>query len=247
MNLQPGNSIPSTKLAIRRCFCQAASMTSRRTLRTLTGIFGLLLAGSGAIAGELETYRYDPVHSQIVFFVGHLGFAKGVGRLKLKSGWFQFDPDDFSRARTDLVIDLANVDMGDTKWSDTVKSGQFFDVGDWPTARFVSRSVEKTGADKNTGIIHGELTFQKISVPIDVEFTFNKSGRDSYAFKQKAGFSAHATLKRGALGLTRYQNVVGEDVELRIEVEGVRDNSAGPATNAEANPSGQDAMHDSKE
>lgn len=181
-----------------------------------------------ARAGDPETWRFDPVHSQIVFFVGHLGLSDGVGRLKFSQGWLRFDPDDFSHAYVDATIDLASVDMGDTQWNDAVKAGQFFNVAHWPSARYTSRSVEKLPDDNGVqrGVVHGDLRFQKLVVPVDIEFRFNRIARDPYAFKLKAGFSARAELKRGTLGLTRYQDVVGEDVRLRIEIEGIRDDHA---------------------
>ncbi|GAA0707635.1 YceI family protein [Dokdonella soli] len=171
-----------------------------------------------------ETYRFDPVHSQVWFSVGHQRFSHPQGRLRIKEGWFQFDDKDWSASRVDVAIDLASADMGDAKWNDTVRSGQFLDVGRWPTAHFVSRSVEKR--DATHGMIHGDLNFHGETKPIDVAFTLNRIGNDPYAFKQKAGFSASATLHRFEFGMKRYADVVSEAVELRLEIEGIRDGDA---------------------
>lgn len=181
-------------------------------------------------AGELQRYRFDPVHSQLVFFVSHLGFSKAIGRVRLGPGSFSFDPDDWSRSRVDASVALDSLDMGDAKWTDAVKAGQLLDVARYPHARFVSRSVEQV--EGNTAVAHGELELHGKTMPLDLDITFNKGGRDPYAFKDKAGFSARASLKRGDFGIKRYQGVVGEVVELRIEVEGIPDNDA-------ANPKGE--------
>lgn len=171
-----------------------------------------------------ETWRFDPVHTQVWFSGDHQKFSHPLGRLRIKDGWFQFDAKDWSTGRVDVVIDLAAADMGDTKWSDTVKSGQFLDTARWPTAHFVSRSIEQK--DATHGVIHGELAFHGESKPVDVAFTLNRIGNDPYAFKQKAGFSATATLHRFDFGMTRYKEVVGDDIELRLEIEGIRDSNA---------------------
>jgi polyisoprenoid-binding protein YceI len=192
------------------------------------GRFGIAFALSCALpalaAAAPETYRIDPVHSQIWFSVSHEGFSYPQGRLRIRDGWFQFDADDWATSRVDVVVDLAAADMGDTKWSDAVKSSQFLDVTRWPTAQFVSRRVEKV--DAKHGVIHGQLTFHGTTRPIDVAFTLNRIGNDPYAFGKKVGFSAHASLQRFDFGMKRYADVVGDVVSLHFEIEGMRDRNA---------------------
>ena len=179
-----------------------------------------------------ETYRFDPVHSQIWFSVSHEDLSHPLGRLHIKDGWFQFDPDDIASAKVYVEVDLASVDMGDPKWNDTIKSGQFFDVGRAATARYTSTGV--TPKDTASGTIHGDLILHGVTRPVDVEFKFNRAGNDPYTFKRKAGFSASAKLDRFDFDMKRFQDVVGHDVELRIEIEGIRD--SGAAKDAGAKP-----------
>ena len=167
-----------------------------------------------------ETWRFDPVHSQVWFSAEHQHFSHPVGRLRIADGWFQFDPDDWSASRADVLIDMNSLDLGDAKWNAAVKSSQFLDTERWPTAHFVSRSVDKT--DAMHGVIHGDLTLHGETRPVDVAFTLNRVATDPYAFKRKAGFSATATLQRSAFGMKRYADVVSEDITLRFEIEGVR-------------------------
>lgn len=192
-------------------------------------VAALALALSGAATAGPETYRFDPVHTQVWFSAAHQGFSHPLGRLRVKDGWFAFDAENWSASRVDVTIDLASADLGDEKWNRTVTSGQLLDVERWPTARYVSRSVEKKSDD--TGVIHGELQFRGESKPVDVAFTLNRLATDPYLFKRKAGFSATATLQRSAFGMKRYAEVVGEEVALRLEIEGIRDGDAAkPAT-----------------
>ncbi len=184
---------------------------------------GALLAAGPATAAA-ATYRFDAVHTQIWFSVDHERFSRPQGRLRVADGWFQFDEDDWSASRVDVTIDLAGVDLGDEQWNRTVASAQFLDAERRPTARYVSRSVEKTGA--RAGVIHGDLYLHGAKQPVDVLFTLNRVGTDPYLFKRKAGFSASAHLARSAFGMKRYAEVVGDDVELRFEIEGLRDEHA---------------------
>lgn len=193
----------------------------------------ILASAAPARASGADTWRLDPVHTQIVLFVDHLRLSSGIGRLHIREGWLRFDPDDWSSAQAEVHVDLATLDMGETKWSETVRSAQFLNVSRWPLARFVSTSLEKTGG--NTGVLHGDLTLRGITKPVRLEITFNRIGRDPYAFRTKAGFSARATLDRGDFGMNRFADVVGNLVELRIEVEGIRDRTAAEETPDNAN------------
>lgn len=192
---------------------------------------GLCAAGAQAAA---ETWRFDPVHSQVVFSVDHQKFSSAFGRLHVKDGWFRFDADDWSQAQVDVRIDLATVDLGDAQWNAAARSGALLDTQRWPTARYTSRSVERI--DTSHGVIHGDLAFRGQTRPLDVAFTLNRIATDPYLFKRKAGFSATATLARQDFGMTRYADVIGANISLHIEIEGIRD---GDAANA-----GKDGNHD---
>lgn len=198
-----------------------------KPLPHLFALFVALLACQSSAAAP-ATYRFDPVHTQIWFSASHDGYSHPLGRLRVADGWFTFDPDDWSVARGDVVIDMASADLGDDKWNKAVKSGQFLDAERWPRAHFTSRSVEKTGTD--TGIIHGTLDLHGERRPIDVAFTLNRIGNDPYTFKRKIGFSATASLDRFAFGMQRFKDVVGATIDLRFEIEGVRDDDARDVT-----------------
>ena len=186
----------------------------------------------GALAREVDTWRFDPVHTQVVLFADHLGLSHGVGRMKVRGGLLHFDAADWSRARVDVVVDVGSLDMGDAKWTETVLSAQFLDAPRWPEARYTSISVEKTGPDR--GVVHGTLELRGVRQPVALDITFNRVARDPYAFKTKAGFTARATLDRFAFGMDRYRDVVAGDVELRIEVEAIRDPHADNGDSADA-------------
>lgn len=227
-------------------FCQAAVMSNAHAPRNpaRSPLRGAATASAGLLCSLLfaivvatpasaspETYRFDPVHTQILFSTDHQKFSHPLGRLRVKGGWFQFDPKDWSASHVDVIVDLASADMGDAKWSETVKSGQFLDAERWPAARFVSKRVEQI--DDSHGIIHGTLNFRGVAKPVDVAFTLNRIANDPYAFKQKAGFSATAVLDRFDFGMNRFKEVVGGPVDLRFEIEGVRDDSAATSDHGE--------------
>lgn len=207
-------------LANAQPICQAQPMPLRIFhLLTLAPLFGLVASQTGH-AADPQTWILDPLHTQIVFFADHLGFSHGIGRLKIKQGWFQFDADDWSSARADIIIDMRSLDMGNTDWTEKVSGHAFLDTSDSPTAHFIGNTLEKKSA--HSGILHGELWLRGSHRNIDLEVTFNGEGRDPYAFKTKAGFTATTTLNRFDFGMTSFREVVAGPVDLRIEVEGIR-------------------------
>jgi polyisoprenoid-binding protein YceI len=185
--------------------------------------FFALFASLASISAQASDFKFDPVHTQIFFSISHVGYSHSTGRVAVKSGFFSFDDGDWSKSKVDVTIDIASLDMGNTGWSDKLKSS-FFDASTYPTAHYVSKSVQKTG-DK-TGIVHGELTLLGKTVPIDLQLTFNREGVDGYTMKYIAGFSANASLKRSAFGMTRSDKDIGDDVTIHMEVEGDRDGDA---------------------
>ena len=188
----------------------------RRILIALAG-FGV---SSLACASD---FRFDPVHSQVFFSISHQGYSQSTGRFAIKDGFFAFDNDDWSKSKVDATIDIASLDLGNAGWSDKVKSA-YLDAGIYPTAHFVSKSVQKTG-DK-TGVVHGELTMLGRKQPVDLQITFNRAARDGYTMRYIAGFSADAKFKRSSFGSTRSAESIGDEVTVHIEVEGIRDGDA---------------------
>jgi polyisoprenoid-binding protein YceI len=205
-------------LAIRPRFCEARWMLSRNLPAHALALMLASLASTSAHAVGLQTYILDPVHTQVIFFADHLGLSHAVGRLKVKQGWFQFDADDWSTARVDVVIDMNSLDMGEAGWTDKLREPVFLGTSKWPTTRFIGNRFDKVSATH--GILHGELWLRGIHQNVDLDVTFNGERNDPYAFKTKAGFTATTTLNRFDFGMSAFKDVVAGPVKLRIEVEG---------------------------
>lgn len=174
------------------------------------------------------SYRYDTVHSQIVFSISHDGYSRPFGRLHIAKGWLRFDPDDWNTATTELDIDLASVDMGDADWSKAVCKPALLDCTRNRYAHFVSSSVERK--DDQHGVLHGQLTLHGISQPLSLPFTFNRAARTIYGLHTIAGFSATAVLDREAFGITANAGSIGQSVSVWLELEAIRDEHVIPTS-----------------
>ena len=194
------------------------------TRRPGAALFAALVLASAWIApaaAEPQDFRIDKVHAQVLFFVSHLGFSYPMGRFPGVEGTFVFDPEDWSASHVEASIDVASLYLGDEKWQKKMLSDEFFDAKRYPQMRFVSEKVESTG--KDTGKVHGQLTLHGATRPVVLELRLNRIGRHSFSFGYAAGFSATAKLKRSDFGMKRLLPAVGDEIDIRLEIEGLRD------------------------
>lgn len=184
----------------------------------------LAMAPIAATYASGTYYRYDTVHSQILFSISHDGYSRPFGRLHIAQGWLRFDANHWSDSATELDIDLAGVDMGDAAWNVAVCKPALLACTAHRHAHFASTSVERTG--DRQGILHGQLSLRGISVPLDIPFTFNREATTLYGLHKVAGFSATTSLERKDFGINAYGNSIGQQVSVWLEIEAIRDDHA---------------------
>ena len=185
----------------------------------------ILFAAGAAHAGEPERYVIDPVHTRVLFAIDHAGYSKALGTVSGSEGSLLFDADDWSSARLEVNVPMERIDMGDSGWAAAIFAPRFLDVKRYPQARFVSNRI--TRGDGNHGVACGDLTLHGVTRPFCMDLVLNKIARYPLPpFHRTAGFSARAQLKRSDFGMTSWQSLVGDDVELRIEAELVRRDGA---------------------
>ena len=187
----------------------------------------LMTSFSAPAHADAVEYKFDTVHSQIIFHVDHLGFSKREGEFLDFDGQFMFDEARPENSSVNVTIDTNSISMDDDKWEEHMKNADFFNVAQFPAMTFNSTSVEQTGA--NTGKIHGDLTLLGITKPVTLDVVFNKAGVHPYSQKYVAGFSATTALDRSAFGMNYGLPGIGDRVDINIEVEGIRAEAPVPA------------------
>ncbi|MDZ7750256.1 MAG: YceI family protein [Gammaproteobacteria bacterium] len=167
-----------------------------------------------------EQYVLEKPHTQILFFVSHLGFSKSQGEFLDFDGGFTFDSEDWGNSSVQVTIRTHSIDMDDHAWDKHMRDEDFFNVNVHPTMTFESTKLEKTG--EKTGKLHGDLTLLGVTRPVTLDVTFNKVGQHFKSKEWIAGFSAATTIKRSEFGMKYGLPVIGDEVGIRLEVEGVR-------------------------
>ena len=176
----------------------------------------------GAQAASAK-YELDPAHMTIGFLVSHIGFAKTFGLFREASGSFVFDEEALTVSDIEVVVQTDSVWTNHKKRDDHLRNSDFLNTGKFPEMTFVGTSAEQTG--ERSGKITGNLTLLGETHPLTLDVTWNKSGAYPFGDKHYAiGLSARGTLKRSLYGMTYAVagDIVGDEVELIIEIEGIR-------------------------
>ena len=207
------------RLPLLAALCALAAGCAQAPFRDGDGASGTALAA--APHPDAVPYAIDPVHTRIAIAVDHAGFSKAIGTVSGTTGTLSLLPGSWEGAQVAADIPLARLDFGNGDWNRAVAAGGLLDSGRHPVARFRSLRVEPL--DARRARIHGELTLRGTTRTVVLEATRNGERRHPLPpFRHTAGFSATATLSRADFGSTAWGSVIGDAVEVRIEVEATR-------------------------
>jgi len=171
-----------------------------------------------ALPARAELYNFDKLHTQILFFVNHLGFSTTSGRFLKFDGGFDFEKSDFSHSRVNVIIEAASIEMDNDRWNTNLRGKDFLNVTKFPAITFRSTKITTTG--EKTFDVLGDLTILDATHPVVLHVRFNKAGAQLATGDFIAGFSATTSLKRSQWGMKYAIPFIGDDVDIRIEVEG---------------------------
>ena len=172
----------------------------------------------------------DVSHSAIHFHVRHMVISKVHGRFAKWSGRIALDEQDLTRSSVDVTIDTSSIDTQSPDRDAHLKSADFLDVEKHPQMTYRSRRIEK--ADGAYRVI-GDLSLHGVTREVALEAEFAGYGKDPWG-NQRAGFSAKASIDRREFGLVWNAALetggvlVGEKVEISIELEAVKQVAATP-------------------
>jgi len=187
-------------------------------------IFALVLAFSAA--AQAANWKIDGSHTTVGFSVSHL-FTSVQGRFDRFDGTIEFDPEKPEVAVVRATVEAASINTNNAKRDKHLRSGDFFDVEKNPTISFKSTSGV-TGMKGSSGKLAGNLTIHGVTKPVVFDVVFRGQGKDPWG-NFRAGFSASLNINRKDYGLNWNEVLetggvlVGEEVEIRIEVEGILD------------------------
>ena len=189
-----------------------------KRLAVLTVI--LSLTGPLMLA-QTSSWVPDKAHSEVDFSILHMSLSHVRGRFGNIGGTISWNEADISKSAVNVTIDVSSVDTGVSGRDADLKSSNYFDVAQFPTATFISTGVEKTSEGL---IVHGNLTLHGVTKPVTLTVEGPSGPVPGMDHKPHAGFSATATINRSDFGIAPKMPtaMLGDEVKLDIELDAAK-------------------------
>lgn len=198
-----------------------------------TIIFAAAIAFAGVSAGAVAqadghlvrnpvevkpgSYVLDPAHGKISWSVDHMGFSTYVGQFADVSATLDLDVANPSASRLTANVKTDSVGSFNQALDGHLKTADFLDTANHPTARFQATRIRLIDAD--SAEIAGNLTLRGVTKPIVMTADFNQAGINPVDQQYTVGFDGHARIKRSDFGISYGLPALGDDVTLHLEAE----------------------------
>ncbi len=160
------------------------------------------------------SFAVEAVHSGVVFRIKHSNAANFYGTFKKIDGTFSLG----DTASLNATVKADSVDTANEKRDQHVRSPDFFSAKEFPEITFTAKSLAKKGDNAYAGT--GDLTFRGVTKPIEISLAYTGSGKGPDG-AMRTGVEARATIKRTAFGSDKYIDLLSDEVELIVFLEGL--------------------------
>lgn len=183
----------------------------------------VLALSSTLFAGPLLAADYvidkQGQHAFINFKISHLGYSWLYGSFKDFAGTFSFDEKNPDASKVAVSIQSASVDTNHAERDKHLRSDDFLNVGEFPTATFESTGVKSTGPD--SADITGNLTLNGVTRPLVIKARLTGQGDDPWG-GYRAGFEGTTSFSLKEFNIKKDLGPASQEVQLILSVEGVR-------------------------
>ncbi len=180
----------------------------------------LLCVSFGAalpVRAETEIYDIDPAHSWVGFSVRHI-FTQVPGFFGKVKGTFTVDRANLENSMAESVIDVASITTSAALRDEHLRSDKFFDAAKYPTMTFKSKTWKRSGSGEDRFVVTGDLTIRDVTkeIVLQVKSLGFGPGMQGTAI---SGWELSTLLDRRDFGITAAQGPVGNEVDIRINIE----------------------------
>lgn len=165
-------------------------------------------------AVEAGNYAVDSAHTLVLFTLDHFGISEYFGTLPGATGTLSLDPKNVGAARLDVSVPVATVSTTNKKLDGELVGPDWLDASKYPTMRFVSTKVVKTGA--STADVTGNLTLHGVTRPVTLKARFKAGAQNPMKKVYTLGFNAEGIIKRTEFGVSRFAPMIGDDTRISI-------------------------------
>lgn len=193
--------------------------------RILITIF-LLFIGPLSYAQQpsscIENYELDKTHTNIVWYADRMGYSRTIGRFAEFEGTIELNSCEVNKSKINIVIDTNSITSGNAEIDRQLKSVTFFDVDNYPKARFQSTNISLV--EKDNAEVNGNFTLLGKTREISLKVRFNKKAIDPLINVMRTGYSIRANVQRSKWGMDKLLAFVSDDISIVIEAEALKIN-----------------------
>lgn len=189
-------------------------------MKPIKFILAIALGSFGvATHASADTFKIDPVHSSILFSATHLGVSNLYGRFNDVSGTVTFDQADPSKSSVNLTIPIESVDTRVAKRDQQLKGPDFFNGKQFPVMTFKSTKSKAVATPTKLRATSPCMGSPSRSPSRSRREARAKGRRE----KIRGGGEARFTIKRSDYGMTFMQGPVGDEINVIVSLEGVKE------------------------
>ena len=186
---------------------------------TKTLIAAALFAAAGFAQAQSATYAIDPTHTFVTFEAKHFGTSTLRGRFDKKEGSVSFDKAA-KTGKAEITIDMTSVSTGVAPLDGHLKSKDFFNAAENPTAKFVGDKFSFDG-DKVSSVA-GTLTFLGKTQPVTLTATNFNCYQNPMLKREVCGGDFETTVTRTQFGNNYGVPGIPDNIKLLVQVEAVK-------------------------
>ncbi len=179
-----------------------------------------LLSGAGQSAWAADDLKIGGNRGTMEFAIGDSRIFRTTGGFQTWQGNVQVNDADMPKSAVEVTVQTDSLKMMDRQQADMLKDSDFFDVDRFPQMTFRSEKVERTGAE--TLKIDGFLTLRGVTRPMTLDVTVSDRKPNAAPGAPYARVHAKGTIKRSDFGMTKYVDLVGDNVEIIISTDAWR-------------------------
>jgi len=179
-------------------------------------------AGAAATAARTrQTWTIDTSRSTLTFSVRHM-LERVEGRFDSWSGSLTTSSDRWSDGVADITIQTTSINTGHSARDKHLRSPDFFDAARYPTIKFKSTRIARTG---DSVTVAGKLTLRGITKPVVLTGKFLGATAGP---RSRIAFKVSTTVNRLDYGVAYNRlvegggTVLGDDVTVEIALAAVQ-------------------------
>ena len=196
----------------------AVALIAASAVVVAAGAHRAIAQDAAAATPTAGTFKVDPPHSFAMFRITHLGAGVAFGMFDGPTGTMEQSADGLKSVEFHVEID--KVHTGNEQRDKHLKGPDFFNAKQFPEMMFKSTGV-KAGGDAKTFDVTGDLTIKGVTKRTTVTLKKLGEGKGMQG-ELRAGYEGMFKVNRIEYGITWNPGAVGNDVDVTIAFEGVK-------------------------